>query len=98
MFLVFNGKTRMAEEDLSKVHESSSVMLIPLIILAIGALFFGFLFKSYFIGYYSDVFWNGSIVVNHEDHHSIPLLIYYCLLYTSPSPRDAHETRMPSSA
>ena len=77
MFLVFNGKTRMAEEDLSKVHESSSVMLIPLIILAIGALFFGFLFKSYFIGYYSDVFWNGSIVVHHEDHHSIPLLIYY---------------------
>ncbi len=77
MFLVFNGKTRMAEEDLSKVHESSSVMLIPLIILAIGALFFGFLFKSYFIGYYSDVFWNGSIVVHHVDHHSIPLLIYY---------------------
>ena len=24
--------------------------------------------------------------------------IYYCLLYTSPSPRDAHESRMPSSA
>ena len=26
----------------------------------------------------------------HEDH--------ICLLYTSPSPRDAHESRMPSSA
>ena len=25
-------------------------------------------------------------------------LIKDCLLYTSPSPRDAHETRMPSSA
>ena len=24
--------------------------------------------------------------------------IWYCLLYTSPSPRDAHESRMPSSA
>ena len=24
--------------------------------------------------------------------------IYTCLLYTSPSPRDAHESRMPSSA
>ena len=24
--------------------------------------------------------------------------IYACLLYTSPSPRDAHESRMPSSA
>ena len=23
---------------------------------------------------------------------------YNCLLYTSPSPRDAHESRMPSSA
>ena len=23
---------------------------------------------------------------------------YHCLLYTSPSPRDAHESRMPSSA
>ena len=25
-------------------------------------------------------------------------LIAACLLYTSPSPRDAHESRMPSSA
>ena len=25
-------------------------------------------------------------------------LAYSCLLYTSPSPRDAHESRMPSSA
>ena len=24
--------------------------------------------------------------------------VYDCLLYTSPSPRDAHESRMPSSA
>ncbi len=77
IFLVFNGETRMSEEDYRKVHESSSVMLIPLIILAIGALFFGFLFKGYFIGYYSDSFWNNSIVVHHLDHDSIPLLIYY---------------------
>ena len=26
------------------------------------------------------------------------LCSYICLLYTSPSPRDAHESRMPSSA
>ena len=25
-------------------------------------------------------------------------LVGHCLLYTSPSPRDAHESRMPSSA
>ena len=27
-----------------------------------------------------------------------PYKVYACLLYTSPSPRDAHESRMPSSA
>ena len=29
---------------------------------------------------------------------SIPVLSYYCLLYTSPSPRDKRQSRMPSSA
>ena len=28
----------------------------------------------------------------------IPKLDYHCLLYTSPSPRDVEEARMPSSA
>ena len=28
----------------------------------------------------------------------IKAVLEYCLLYTSPSPRDAHESRMPSSA
>ena len=31
-------------------------------------------------------------------HLVIVALIVACLLYTSPSPRDAHESRMPSSA
>ena len=26
------------------------------------------------------------------------IVLHHCLLYTSPSPRDAHESRMPSSA
>ena len=32
---------------------------------------------------------NPRVIVGHD---------YSCLLYTSPSPRDAHESRMPSSA
>ena len=32
-----------------------------------------------------------------EDLASVPLLVG-CLLYTSPSPRDVEESRMPSSA
>ena len=77
IFLVFNGKTRMDEEKYSKVHESSGVMTVPLMILALGALLFGFLFKNYFIGDYSESFWDHSIVVHHEEHHHIPFYIYY---------------------
>jgi len=77
IFLVFNGKSRMPEEKLSKVHESSGVMTVPLMILALGALLFGFFFKNYFIGDYSESFWDHSIVVHHEEHHHIPFYIYY---------------------
>ena len=34
---------------------------------------------------------NGKIVL-------VPVAIYPCLLYTSPSPRDKRQSRMPSSA
>ena len=36
----------------------------------------------------------------HDDEFPIELVndIGYCLLYTSPSPRDVEESRMPSSA
>ena len=39
---------------------------------------------------------NGTIAV--EDEISKSFLDYACLLYTSPSPRDVEESRMPSSA
>ena len=39
----------------------------------------------------------GKIVIGEGERDEAPML-YICLLYTSPSPRDAHESRMPSSA
>ena len=36
--------------------------------------------------------------ITYQDATSIDVLGIGCLLYTSPSPRDAHESRMPSSA
>ena len=33
-----------------------------------------------------------------EDANKVFKTLVTCLLYTSPSPRDAHESRMPSSA
>ena len=37
-------------------------------------------------------------IAGDEANHAIDDMWYGCLLYTSPSPRDAHESRMPSSA
>ena len=53
------------------------IAVAALIFLSIGALSFGYLFKSYFMGSYSDVFWDHSIAHHHGDHHDIPLIIYY---------------------
>ena len=48
---------------------------------------------------YHDTEWG---VPQHDDQKLFEFLILEgaqaCLLYTSPSPRDAHESRMPSSA
>ena len=48
------------------------------------------------------VYWNnnggGDVVINRETTYGPRGYYNYCLLYTSPSPRDAHESRMPSSA
>ena len=46
---------------------------------------------------------NASLMPNLEDFNQMfrqyaDGLLHACLLYTSPSPRDAHESRMPSSA
>jgi len=47
--------------QLSEVHESPFSMLAPLAVLAVGALFAGALFDTYFIGNSSANFWHGAI-------------------------------------
>ncbi|MEI9992233.1 MAG: NADH-quinone oxidoreductase subunit L [Rhizomicrobium sp.] len=46
---------------LSEVHESPLVMLVPLGVLALGALFAGMAFTHYFIGEGSLQFWHGAL-------------------------------------
>ena len=46
----------------------------------------------------ADYFMNMADPKQGMDSVVIKGLFEYCLLYTSPSPRDAHESRMPSSA
>ncbi|HRK71249.1 MAG TPA: NADH-quinone oxidoreductase subunit L [Micropepsaceae bacterium] len=70
MFMTFHGKHRMDEETLSHVHESPTVMMIPLYILGIGALVAGIAFYQYFIGEAEHAFWAGSIFVA-EGHNAL---------------------------
>jgi NADH-quinone oxidoreductase subunit L len=61
MFMTFHGKTRADHHTYDHAHESPLVMLIPLGVLAIGAISLGFLFKSYFIGDDFSAFWGASL-------------------------------------
>jgi NADH-quinone oxidoreductase subunit L len=61
--LTFHGTSRVPKEIEDHVHESPLVMLIPLIILAAGALFSGFLLHNAFIGHNFASFWGASIAV-----------------------------------
>ena len=63
MFMTFHGESRAGEEVMHHAHESPWVMLIPLIVLAIGAAFFGFLGYDFFVGGDRAAFWKSSILV-----------------------------------
>ena len=41
---------------------------------------------------------NVTVEVHYLKQESNPMANSYCLLYTSPSPRDKRQSRMPSSA
>ena len=62
VFKTFHGSYNNKKIKIEEMHESPLVMLVPLVILAIGAVFSGFLFKDLFIGHgdYTS-FWGDSI-------------------------------------
>ncbi|MDA7446528.1 NADH-quinone oxidoreductase subunit L [Candidatus Pelagibacter ubique] len=62
IFKTFHGDYNNKKININEMHESPLVMLLPLFILAIGAIFAGFLFKDLFIGNSSgNSFWGDSI-------------------------------------
>ena len=62
IFKTFHGEYNNKEIKINETHESPIVMLIPLVLLSIGAIFAGFLFKELFIGYEGlNNFWRDSI-------------------------------------
>ena len=61
IFKTFHGEYNNKSIKIEDTHESPLVMLIPLILLSIGAIFAGFIFKELFIGSNGINFWNDSI-------------------------------------
>lgn len=50
LFMTFHGQPRADKKTMDHVHESPPVMLIPLYVLAVGALFAGIIFYQGFVG------------------------------------------------
>ena len=73
-FMTFLGKPRWSEghghggHGSHEPHESPLTMLIPLGVLAIGALLAGFIFKDFFIDRFYEVFWKGSLFTSANNH------------------------------
>ena len=63
LIMTFHGKPRADEETLHHVHESPWIMLIPLFVLAAGAVCAGSLVEHWFVGYGRGEFWRNSILV-----------------------------------
>jgi len=77
IIMTFHGTPRADHHTMEHVHESPAVMLVPLLVLAAGALFAGAVFAPYFVGHDWMAFWNNSIVNaphNHIMHeaHEVP--------------------------
>jgi NADH-quinone oxidoreductase subunit L len=67
-FLTFMGKTRADHHTYDHAHESPLVMLIPLGVLAAGAIFAGFPFAAKFIGHDYEHFWKGAVFMGEHNH------------------------------
>ena len=88
IFKTFHGEYNNKEVKIEETHESPLVMLIPLIILSIGAIFAGFLFKDLFVGHGGDNhFWADSIKflvpLSNEHPPTWFLLLTPCLVLLS---------------
>ncbi|ESY32456.1 MULTISPECIES: NADH-quinone oxidoreductase subunit L [unclassified Mesorhizobium] len=80
IFMTFHGEPRASHDVMHHVHESPPVMLVPLFILAAGALFAGVIFHGAFIGEGYTEFWKASLFTLPDNHilhdiHELPLWV-----------------------
>jgi NADH-quinone oxidoreductase subunit L len=68
MFMTFYGKYRGDHHTWDHAHESPPVMLIPLYVLAAGALLSGLVAYGWFVGEGWEHFWGNAIAVRATEH------------------------------
>ena len=87
--MTFHGRYRGLDHDhghahddhghhapkLEEVHESPKVMLVPLALLALGAVFAGMVFAHFFIGEGAHAFWRASIFVGKGGEGELPMWV-----------------------
>ena len=90
IFITFHGRPRASAEVMDHVHESPSVMLVPLYVLAAGALLAGLLFSDYFLGHDPEAhnaawyngFWREALFAGEgneilEHFHGVPVWVKF---------------------
>jgi NADH-quinone oxidoreductase subunit L len=82
IIMTFHGAPRADEVVMAHVHESPMVMVAPLIVLAAGATFAGYIGFEYFVGSATEAFWGNAILVlpSHpalENAHHVPMWVKY---------------------
>jgi NADH-quinone oxidoreductase subunit L len=80
IIMTFHGAPRADHEVMHHVHESPKVMLWPLVVLALGAIFAGAIGFEYFVGEDRAEFWREAILVLPEHDsvgaaHHVPAII-----------------------
>ena len=79
IFKTFHGPYNNKKVLINETHESPIIMLAPLFLLSIGAIFAGYYFKETFIGHHSNDFWQASIFFLNEIKHD-PIPSWFLLL------------------
>jgi NADH-quinone oxidoreductase subunit L len=80
IFMTFHGKPRASSDVMHHVHESPMVMLVPLFVLAAGALLAGMIFVGDFFGHHYEEFWKGALFTlptnqTLEEIHHVPVWV-----------------------
>lgn len=84
VFVTFHGAPRAPLETMKHVHESPRIMLAPLVVLSIGAVFAGMLFYGPFLGHGYAEFWKGTL--GGGDHPAIIEAIHHVPFWVKVSP------------